>query len=156
VDLNDLRQEDFSVAVYEAARVARVPRPQVTFESCGNVAALVTDQGIRTIACDWPWLLERLEVVPERDRFRALLGVAAHEIAHFEKLGHQQSPIENELFADRFAGDVLRLMGVPTMPIKTLLAHLKKTPDHPEAADRIAAVGVGQAPSPLSRCVFRG
>lgn len=142
--------QDFRDAIKRAADAAGVPVPAVV---CSPGAMYVRARQ-RAYAIDvGPEYLEAtVSFAPAHERAEAMLGVAAHELGHFAAPGgfapksayfsRDPAPrIEAERVADKFAGDLLRKMGVSTAPFRKCLAEHPPSDIHPSADERIGLVG---------------
>lgn len=131
----------FRSAVERVAAAAQIDAPRVV---CMPGAGFLRANPNGTIDVDPVYLAEVVSVVLPEDRFAAVLGCAAHEVAHHAIPGSflaSRDSVATEREADAFAGDLLRKLGVSTKPFKLCLLHHPPSPDHPTPIDRFRAIG---------------
>lgn len=129
--------DEFRRAVKQicAATGLRVPK---VFSAPGLDNLGVNEDGIHV---DENAIAPHLAKMSKEDRWHAIVGIAAHEVAHTFEPRHLPQ-IERERLADVFAGRALKQLAMPSAPFKRLLTLVDRgSKKHPPLKERLELLG---------------
>ncbi len=129
--------EAFEYALVLAADTAGVTRRWVDWDDHVPNAHTDTRGWLRV---NRKWLDEQLDAFPEEEHWPILVGIAAHELGHFDDHVNEVT-YDREMYADAFSGKVLRELDLSTTPTHHLLRHLGAAEGYPSPDTRVGAVG---------------